>query len=137
MVVLPWKGRMVDSEGEELVASVTRLRLARWRDVPRLLVIALRLRRRFPLGEGGLAVGLAAQPLRRTFWTLTLWRDDTAVLAYMRSRDHADAIGALRGALADTASARWPTRHRPTWREARQHLGLRRSEGQHVPRTGV
>ena len=120
MVPLPWKTRTCGADGDELVASVTRLRLARWRDVPRLLVIALRLRRAFRLGEGGLAVGLAAQPLRRTFWTLTLWRDEAALLAYVRPPAHAAALRSFRNALADTTSARWRTRRRPTWSEARQ-----------------
>lgn len=122
MVPLPWKTRMGGADGDELVASVTRLRLARWRDVPRLLVTALRLRRRFPRAEGGLALGLAAQPLRRTFWTLTLWRDEVALLAYVRTPDHAEAMRSFRNALEETTSARWRTRHRPTWSEARRQL---------------
>ena len=125
MVALPWKIRMVGSDLDELVASVTRLRLRRWRDVPKLLVTALRLRRRFPLGAGGLAVGLAAEPLRRTFWTLSLWEDEDALLAYARSREHAEAMRLFRTALDDAASARWRTRRRPPWSEARRHLGVK------------
>lgn len=124
MLALPWKQQSADLDADELVASVTRLRLARWRDVPRLLVTALRLRRTFPLGEGAVAVGLAAEPLGRTFWTLTLWRDDAALLAYMRSPEHAAAMRSFRTALADTASARWRTRFRPTWSDARQRVGV-------------
>jgi len=123
MLALPWKPQSAHLDADELVASVTRLRLARWRDVPRLLVTALRLRRTFPLGEGGVAVGLAAEPLERTFWTLTLWRDEAALLAYMRSPEHAAAMRSFRTALADTASARWRARARPTWSDARHHVG--------------
>lgn len=122
MTVLPW----VDAASTEtgpLVVSVTRLRLARWRDVPAFLRAAMRLRREFPDVPGAVTLGLAAEPWRRTFWTLSAWRDEESLKAYVRSPGHAAAMRRFARAMADPVSARWTSDGgRPSWEYAVRRL---------------
>jgi hypothetical protein len=60
---------------ESAVVQVSRLELQRLRDVPGFMIAALGLRRDVLHAEGALGVELVAQPLRRTFWTLSAWTD--------------------------------------------------------------
>lgn len=126
MLPLPWK--CVRPLDEASIASITELRLNRWRDVPRLMVDALQLRRRLGSHDGAVALSLAADPLRRTFWTLSLWRDDGVLRNYVRGGDHAHVMRRYRGTLQDSRSARWETLGPtlPAWPES---LGRLDEEG--------
>jgi len=126
MMPLPWK-RIRPLE-EATVGSVTELRLRRWRDIPRLTFDALRLRRAVQIEPGVVAVCLAAAPLRRTFWTLTLWADEPALDAYVRTAAHADAMRRFRGRLERSRSARWKGEFGslPRWAEAVARLAAER-----------
>ena len=118
LLPLPWT-TVADHEGI-VVVSATELQLRRWRDIPAFLVASLGLRRSFHRAPGAIGVGLAAAPLRRRFLTLTVWRDETSALAYVRSPEHTRVMRRFRSALGATRSARWTMvrRSRPGWSDA-------------------
>jgi quinol monooxygenase YgiN len=122
LLALPWRD-LADPGGGPLAVSVTRLRLRRWRDTPAFLRAALRLRRDLAREPGAVTLGLAAQPWARTYWTLSAWRDEAALQAYVRSPGHAAAMRRFRPVMTDATSARW-TREggRPSWDEARRRV---------------
>ena len=126
MLPLPWK--RVRPLEEAAVASVTELRLRRWRDIPGLTFGALRLRRAIQNEPGAVAVSLAAATLRRTFWTLTLWVDEAALDAYVHTAAHTDAMRRFRGRLERSRSARWKGEfgRLPSWAEAAGRLAAER-----------
>jgi hypothetical protein len=124
MIMLPLPWEIVGPVDAGCVASVTELRLRRWRDVPRLTADALRLRKHLKRHEGAVALGLAAAPHRRTFWTLSLWRDDAALTGYRSEGTHAEVMRTYRGKLESSRSCRWTTGEQglPKWRDAVRRL---------------
>jgi hypothetical protein len=124
VIVFPMPTKHVRPVEEGSVVSVTELRLRRWRDVPRLTADALRLRRHIQEHDGAVALALAAAPHRRTFWTLSLWRDETALTGYRIGQDHAEVMRRYRGMLEQSRSTRWSAGDRalPRWRDAIRRL---------------
>lgn len=114
MLTIPWTSAKKQPQTAALV-QVSRLELARKRDVPGFLIAALRIRRltlRIP-GAGGLS--LRAQPLRRTFWTLSTWHDEAAIGEFMRTPGHRAVMVKYRDRMAGS--------HFHTWSRADQSVG--------------
>ena len=90
MLTIPWTTSTTIPAGSTL-HQVSRLELTRVRDVPGFLVAALRLRRVVMGAPGAVGMSLRAAPSRRTFWTLSAWRDKEALDAFTRSDYHPEA----------------------------------------------
>ena len=121
MLTIPWTSAKEQPRTAALV-QISRLELARKRDVPGFLIAALRIRRltlRIP-GAGGLS--LRAQPLRRTFWTLSTWHDEAAIGEFMRTRGHRAVMVKYRDRMAVSHFHTWATADesigKPSWVDA-------------------
>ncbi len=132
LATLPWRD-VAEPEGP-LAVSVTRLTLKRWRDVPAFLRTAMALRRDLADQPGAVTLGLAAEPWARRFWTLSAWRDEESLTAYVRSPGHAAAMRRFGRGMTDATSARWTAEGRPTWAEARERLAATPSASRRRPR---
>ena len=124
MLTIPWTSAKNEPQTAALV-QISRLELARKRDVPGFLIAALRIRRltlRTP-GAGGLS--LRAQPLRRTFWTLSTWHDEAAIGEFMRTRGHRAVMVKYRDRMAGSHFHTWsrtdPSVGKPSWVDAHRH----------------
>jgi hypothetical protein len=74
---------------------------------------------------GAYGASLKAQPLRRTFWTLSAWESPDALRAFARSGAHAPASRGLAPAMRDAKFASWqaPGEDLPvSWPEAMRRL---------------
>jgi quinol monooxygenase YgiN len=110
----------------------SRLELRTYRDVPRFLRAALRIRTQVRRAPGALGVSLIAQPARKTFWTLSAWTDEDALDTFVRTPPHLDVMRQFRGRLVDPRFTTWtvaaadlPQAHssaRPLWQDARVRL---------------
>jgi heme-degrading monooxygenase HmoA len=112
-----------DHDGDTTLVQVSRLELARRRDVPGFLVAALRIRRLALRTPGCIGLALRAQPFRRTFWTLSAWDDQAAIGAFMRSDGHRAVMVEYRGRMAGSHFHTWNAGEgtaRPTWTDARR-----------------
>ena len=121
MLTIPWTSAKEQPQTAALV-QISRLELARKRDVPGFLIAALRIRRltlRTP-GAGGLS--LRAQPLRRTFWTLSTWHDEAAIGEFMRTPGHRAVMVKYRDRMAGSHFHTWSaadeSTNRPSWVDA-------------------
>lgn len=85
----------------------SRFQLKRWRDVPAFLVAALRIRSQMLQSPGVIGVSLVAQPLRRTFYTLSAWRDRPGLDSAVAGQPHAVAMIEFRTKMADAVFAFW------------------------------
>jgi heme-degrading monooxygenase HmoA len=90
------------------VVLVTRLRLRRFRDVPAFLRASLAIRRQAAGSPGARSLHLLAQPLARTFTTVSWWDDAAAVRAFARAEPHRGAMRAWHARLADFANVELP-----------------------------
>jgi len=90
--------------------SITRLHLRRFRH---LLPFAWRSHlssRQAERTPGFLAGAVFGDPLRKTFWTLTVWRDEADMREFRRSGDHRNVMPLLADWCDEAAIAHWQQR---------------------------
>ena len=81
-----------------MFVSVTRLRIRRLWDMPAFAMQALRSALQAKAATGNVSVVLLAEA-RRTFWTRTIWIEESAMRAFMLGephRNHEQACGMVR-----------------------------------------
>ncbi|MEU3730276.1 DUF3291 domain-containing protein [Streptomyces sp. NPDC033538] len=74
---------------------------------------------------GAYGASLKAEPLRRTFWTLSVWESPEALKAFAHSGIHAPASRGLAGQMRGSKFASWPaSSDEPpvSWAEVRRRL---------------
>jgi hypothetical protein len=103
---LPWRAAGIGAGPG--VVLVTRLQLRRFRDVPAFLRTSLAIRRQVTRSAGARSLQLRAQPLARTFTTVSWWDDDATVRAFARAEPHRGAMHAWRVRLEDFANVTLP-----------------------------
>jgi hypothetical protein len=121
MLTIPWTSSPISPAGAT-TCQVSRLELARLRDVPGFLLAALNLRRILLQTSGAVGLSLRAEPSRRTFWTLSEWDDADALQAFTRSDYHRRVMVRYRDRMAGSHFHTWnesgPDSRRPTWDDA-------------------
>ncbi len=124
MIRLPRAAGIADPPPGRVVAMASRLELRRLRDVPAFLLASLRLRRRFRAAAGGVGLALAAEPMRRTFWTCSEWTGQDALRAFTGAPAHVQVMRRFRPAMAASAfvTRSAPAGVPPGWGEARARI---------------
>jgi hypothetical protein len=107
MPTLPWTAAGPAEAGRDVVVLASRLRLRRYRDIPGFLRAATRIRTQVHGSPGAHGVSLIAQPLGKTFWTLSAWSDQPALDAFVRTAPHLDVMTKYRGRLVDPLFTTW------------------------------
>ena len=122
MITIPWTS--TNSPRPATLTQVSRLELARARDVPGFLIAALRIRRATLNAPGAVGLSLRAAPMSRTFWTLSSWSEREAITAFVTSEAHTAVMTRYRDKMAGSHFHTWtetePTDSPPTWADAVQ-----------------
>jgi len=124
---IPWKNtRTQVGRTDTVVVQVSRLELAHVRDVPGFLLAALQIRRWVLQADGAIGMSLIAQPLKRTFWTLSAWQDEDAIKRLMTSDRHRAAMTKYQDRMSDSHFHTWhetdPALLPPDWDAAQTRL---------------
>jgi Domain of unknown function (DUF3291) len=85
------------------------------------------IRKQLAAADGLVAYTLRAKPLTRDYWTLSVWQDQTALRAFMRTPPHAGLMTSLRPFMGPTRFATWTISAadgRPSLAGALQRLAL-------------
>lgn len=126
MPTLPWTApKPLPSPDGPATVMASRLELRRLRDVPSFLAAALRIRQQMLGSAGALGVSLIARPLRRTFWTLSAWQDESALSSAVGREPHLQIMKRFRPRMAGSAFVTWTTTAAALpipWEEALQRL---------------
>jgi hypothetical protein len=77
-----------------MFVSVTRLRIRKLWDMPAFAVQALRSALQAKNAKGNVSVALLAEA-RRTFWTRTIWIEESAMRSFMLGEPHRRAMSSL------------------------------------------
>jgi hypothetical protein len=103
--------------------SVTRLRVRSWRYVPVFLIQSIRSALQAKRAAGSLAVAIL-RDADRAFWTRTVWRDEAAMRAFMRSGVHRRIMARLPQWCDEAALVCWvqDASEPPSWVEAHRRL---------------
>jgi len=106
--------------------SITRLRVRRWRYVPQFLIQSIRAARQAKRSAGSISVSVL-RDIDRAFWTRTVWRDEAAMRAFMRSGVHRRIMARLPEWCDEAALIRWvqEASDPPSWQEAHRRLQKR------------
>lgn len=75
--------------------------------------------------DGVMGFSMLAQPLRKYYATLSVWRDDEALTAFSSAHPHDDLMVGLAPLMANTEFVRWTITGAdgvPTWRDALERL---------------
>jgi quinol monooxygenase YgiN len=142
MATLPWTEvqRPADERAEVLVLA-SRLELRAHRTIPSFMRAAIRLRRQVRQSDGAFGMALSARPAHKTFWTLSAWRDEGSMEAFVATPAHRAVMHRFHADLADATfvTFRVPGADLPAvrgnarrlWRDAMARLG----ESEHVGTT--
>jgi len=104
MPALPWTTASASASDPEqsVIVLASRLELHSYRDVVPFLRAAMRIRTQVRGSEGAYGLALDAQPLRKTFWTLSAWTDQNAMDAFVRTSPHVDVMQKFGARLKDS-----------------------------------
>jgi hypothetical protein len=99
--------------------------LKRYRDVVPFLRASMRLRKEAAVSPGNVGLGLAANPLTKTFWTLSSWESQEALRAFVAGTPHRKVVERFKDASASARFTFWDIpapAAPPTWPEATTRL---------------
>ena len=88
MPALPWVERHAVDPDHEYLAMASRLPLKSYRFIPGFLLDAMRIRRQLANTSGLLGYGLNAQLTHKTFWTFSVWEDQSSLDAFAGTDPH-------------------------------------------------
>jgi heme-degrading monooxygenase HmoA len=107
---LPWTSRAEMQPGPEYVVMASHLPLKRITGTVRFFRAVSAIRKQLASADGLLGYTLRAKPLARDYWTLSVWQDETALQAFMRTQPHAGVTRSLRPLMGPTKFITWTIR---------------------------
>ncbi|MBT2212605.1 MULTISPECIES: DUF3291 domain-containing protein [Actinomadura] len=125
MPTLPWIPLEKAEPDAEVLVMASRLEVRSLRHVPGFFLASLRLLRQARGSDGAHGVTLKADLLKRTFWTLSAWRDRKAVHAYAAAEPHASTMRGKRAVMRDSTFVFWAVKGSELpldWPEAQRRI---------------
>ncbi len=122
---MPWTPMAAAEPDRDCVVMATELVLSSYRHIPAFVRSTQTLWPELTGSEGLLGYSLDADLTRRTFRTLSVWRDSDAIAAFVRSEPHARIVAHTRPWLADSTFRTWTVHgaHLPlNWDQVHQRL---------------
>ena len=114
------------TQEQQVTVVATSLKLRNWLQLPRFLRVNGRIVRQLKAAPGHITYSLDADFLRLRFSTLSVWKDDQTMEAFVRSGSHREAMAAFDTVAASPESGfvRWKALdlEGTTWAEAGRRL---------------
>jgi hypothetical protein len=118
-----WKSFSMTSAEREYMALLSFLPLKTYRKIPRFLRYSLQIERQLETAQGLIGHSLQAQILRREFWTLSVWVDETSLMSFVNHAPHAGIMDSLAPHMGNTRFVRWKVKGSELplkWQEAKR-----------------
>ncbi|MDT0572353.1 DUF3291 domain-containing protein [Streptomyces sp. DSM 3412] len=125
MPTLPWTTVNTPAPDTEAFVMASRFEVRSFKDVPRFFLRSLSAWKQVSGAPGAYGASLVAEPLKRTFWTLSAWEDKDALYTYARTEPHRSIMTGLRPVMKDSVFTFWqaPSADLPiAWPDARRRL---------------
>ncbi|WP_370152177.1 DUF3291 domain-containing protein [Streptacidiphilus sp. EB129] len=125
MPTLPWTIPNPATPNTQAFAMASRFEVRSAKDVPRFFLKSLSAWRQVRSAPGALGASLIAQPLKRTFFTLSAWEGRDALYAFARTEPHRGIMSGLRSTMRGSTFTFWelPVEELPlTWENAKRRL---------------
>jgi len=110
MPTIPWRTTVTPDPTSDYVVLASRLPLRSLTRVPGFMRLTVSVVRQLERTDGLVGYSLRAQPLAKTFWTLSAWRDREALSAFVGEMPHRAAMGHLRPHMGATRFISWTVR---------------------------
>jgi quinol monooxygenase YgiN len=107
---VPWRRRLTPVPDGEYLVMASRLPLRSPAQVPHFMGLTVTVVRQLQHTEGLVGYSLRAQPLAKTFWTLSAWTDAAALGVFARRMPHAAVMAKLRPHMGPTRFETWTCR---------------------------
>ena len=107
LVRLPWVSRASVDEDRRYLALVSYFRLKGLGAMPGFAISSLRIERQLLRSDGLIGHSSGAKPGDFEFWSVTVWRDEPALMGFVRARPHARIMQAMRPAVVRSEFVRW------------------------------
>ena len=104
---LPWVPRAPVDEDREYLAMVSFFRLKGLGAMPSFALNALRIERQLLRTDGLIGHSSGANLSDFEFWSVTVWRDESALMGFVRAQPHARIVEAMRPAVVRSEFVRW------------------------------
>jgi hypothetical protein len=131
VAMLPWQSLGdIDPERDYLVLLSFLPLKHGWR-VPWFLIHTRRITAQLRRTRGLIGYSLRARPLRKHFWTLSVWEDEAALRAFVEAGAHAVTMRSMTPHMGGTRFIRWKIEGAgvpPSWDDALRRW-TRREEG--------
>ena len=102
MPALPWTQRQAIDPDRRYVAMASRLPLIRYRSIAGFLRDTMLIRRQLARAPGLVGYSLNAQLTRKTFWTFSVWDDQTSLDTFAASDPHHSVVRRLAPRMGQT-----------------------------------
>jgi hypothetical protein len=125
MPTLPWKKPANPPAATEAFVMASRLEVRSLAVVPRFFLKSMIAWKQVNQAPGVLGASLLAQPMKKTFWTLSAWDGRPALYEYAKTNPHGDIMKSLRPVMRRSTFLTWtvPVDQLPIdWDDARKRL---------------
>lgn len=127
MAGTPWRQLSTVEPDRDYLVMASWLPLASHRTIPKFLRLTLAVARQLEDTAGLVGYSLLAQPLAKTFWTLSAWQDGKALAAFTRTMPHSQVMNELRPFMTTSKFSQWTVVGSllpVTWHDAMGQLGV-------------
>jgi heme-degrading monooxygenase HmoA len=107
---LPWTSRAEMEPGLAYLVMASHLPLKRITGTVSFFRAVSAIRKQLAGADGLVGYTLRAKPLARDYWTLSVWQDESALRAFMRTAPHAGVMSSLRPLMGPTKFVTWNIR---------------------------
>ena len=121
MPALPWKSLGRVDPAREYLVLLTSLPIKRGWRVPWFMLHTYRIAAQLRQTRGIIGYSLLARPLRKHFWTLSVWEDESALRAFVEAGAHRVTMRAMTPHMGETHFVRRKIRGAdvpPSWNDA-------------------
>jgi hypothetical protein len=107
MPTVPWRRKLAAQPDTNYLVMASRLPLRSITKVPWFMGLTVSIVRQLERTDGLVGYSLRAQPLAKTFWTLSAWTDGRALGAFVKEMPHHAVMGRLRPHMGPTRFTTW------------------------------
>ncbi|QNP68804.1 DUF3291 domain-containing protein [Streptomyces roseirectus] len=128
MPALSWTAATPPPPDTEAYLMASRFEVRTLADALRFLLKTPAVWKQAKGAPGAYGAALIAEPLKRTFWTLSSWESEDALHAYARAVPHRPVMTGLRKSMKSATFTYWAGPPAIDWTDARNRLAEKQRE---------